>query len=131
MTWSRIGVARTLERFARREISAGQLVQDCLERIAEREPVVQAWEVVRRSIEGRCLSPEYWVHSRVAYDLNRRPLPLLTTDDFAVWVFDFDAGQGELLEMFAFVLRPATFELLRKRRLIGKDEDATYLDESR
>jgi hypothetical protein len=89
--------------------------------------VVQAWEVVRRSIEGRCLNPEYWVHGRVAHHLNRRSLPLPTIDDFAVWVFDFDAGQGDLLEMFASVLRPETFELLRERGLLGEDEEASYL----
>ena len=86
--------------------------------------LVDAWEVVRRSIEDRCLSAEYWVHWRVAHHLNRRPLPLPTTEDFAVWVFDFDAGQGELLDMFASVLRPETFELLRERGLIGDDEEA-------
>src|SRR5438128_1932203 len=33
-------------RLSRRELSAGDLVRQCLVRIAEREPVVQAWEVV-------------------------------------------------------------------------------------
>ena len=88
--------------------------------------VVQAWEVVRRSIEGRCLSPEYWVHRRVAHDLNRRALPLPATDDFAVWVFDFDTGQGDVLDMLASVLTPETFELLHQRGLIGEDEEASH-----
>ncbi len=41
-----IGVARAVELLQRRELSAEQLVRDCLSRIAEREPAVQAWEVV-------------------------------------------------------------------------------------
>ena len=94
--------------------------------VALASDVVRAWEVVRRSIEGRCLSPEEWLHRRVAHHLNRRPLPLPATDDFAVWVFDFDAGQGDLLDMLASVLRPETFDLLRERGLIGEDEEAGY-----
>ena len=80
---------------------------------------VEAWETVRDAVEGRCLSPEYWVHRRAAHALNRRPLPLPATDDFAVWVFDFEAGDGELLDMLSSVLRPETFELLRARGLVG------------
>jgi len=94
--------------------------------VALEPEVLQAWEAVRGTIEGRCLSPEYWVHRRVAHHLNRRSLPLPATDDFAVWVFDFEAGQGDLLDMFASVLRPETFELLRERGLIGEDEEAGY-----
>ena len=33
-------------RLSRRELSAGELVRQCLARIAEREPEVQAWEVI-------------------------------------------------------------------------------------
>jgi len=35
-----------IARLSRRELSASDLVRQCLARIAEREPVVQAWEVV-------------------------------------------------------------------------------------
>ena len=41
-----IGAARAVEALQRRELSAEQLVRDCLARIAEREPLVQAWEVL-------------------------------------------------------------------------------------
>jgi Asp-tRNA(Asn)/Glu-tRNA(Gln) amidotransferase A subunit family amidase len=41
-----IGAAKALALLERGELSAEQLVRDCLERIAEREPVVQAWEVL-------------------------------------------------------------------------------------
>ena len=41
-----IGAARAVGLLHRRELSAEQLVRDCLSRIAEREPSVQAWEVV-------------------------------------------------------------------------------------
>ena len=36
----------SVARLARRELSASDLVLECLARIAEREPVVQAWEVI-------------------------------------------------------------------------------------
>jgi len=39
-----IGVAEALQRLSRRELSAEELTRQCLARIAEREPVVQAWE---------------------------------------------------------------------------------------
>ena len=39
-----IGVAEAIARLERGELSAEQLVRDCLARIAEREPAVQAWE---------------------------------------------------------------------------------------
>lgn len=41
-----IGAAKAVELLLRRELSAEQLVKDCLARIAEREAQVQAWEVV-------------------------------------------------------------------------------------
>jgi Asp-tRNA(Asn)/Glu-tRNA(Gln) amidotransferase A subunit family amidase len=41
-----IGAPGTVGRLSRRELSAGDLVRQCLARIAEREPVVQAWEVL-------------------------------------------------------------------------------------
>ena len=41
-----IGVAKALARLSRRELSAEELVRECLGQIAEREPVVQAWEVL-------------------------------------------------------------------------------------
>ena len=41
-----IGVAEALRSLSRRETSAEQLVRQCLGRIAEREPLVQAWEVL-------------------------------------------------------------------------------------
>jgi len=36
----------SVARLARRELSASDLLGQCLARIAEREPVVQAWEVI-------------------------------------------------------------------------------------
>jgi amidase len=41
-----IGAAEAIARLERGELSAEQLVRDCLERIEEREPVVQAWEAL-------------------------------------------------------------------------------------
>ena len=41
-----IGAAQAVARLSRREISAEELVRECLERIAAREPQVQAWEVL-------------------------------------------------------------------------------------
>ena len=41
-----IGCAEAIARLERGELSAEQLVRDCLTRIAEREPVVQAWEAL-------------------------------------------------------------------------------------
>ena len=41
-----IGVARALELLGRRELSAEQLVRDCLEAVAAREPLVKAWETL-------------------------------------------------------------------------------------
>ena len=41
-----MGAARAVGLLQRRELSAEQLVRDCLSRIEAREPVVQAWEVV-------------------------------------------------------------------------------------
>jgi Asp-tRNA(Asn)/Glu-tRNA(Gln) amidotransferase A subunit family amidase len=41
-----IGVAEAVARLSRRELSAEELVRQSLARIAEREPVVQAWEVL-------------------------------------------------------------------------------------
>jgi Asp-tRNA(Asn)/Glu-tRNA(Gln) amidotransferase A subunit family amidase len=41
-----IGAAEALARLERGELSAEQLVRDCLARIEEREPVVQAWEAL-------------------------------------------------------------------------------------
>ena len=41
-----IGAARAVERLSRRELSAEDLVRACLRRIEEREPEVQAWEVL-------------------------------------------------------------------------------------
>lgn len=42
--WNELGAAELAPLLARREISAETLVRACLERIAEREPAVQAWE---------------------------------------------------------------------------------------
>ncbi len=41
-----IGAAEAIARLERGELSAEQLVRDCLARIAEREPAVQAWEAL-------------------------------------------------------------------------------------
>jgi Asp-tRNA(Asn)/Glu-tRNA(Gln) amidotransferase A subunit family amidase len=41
-----IGAAEALARLERGELSAEQLLRDCLARIEEREPVVQAWEAL-------------------------------------------------------------------------------------
>jgi Asp-tRNA(Asn)/Glu-tRNA(Gln) amidotransferase A subunit family amidase len=41
-----LSVAQALERLARRELTAEELVRSCLARIAEREPRVQAWEIL-------------------------------------------------------------------------------------
>jgi amidase len=41
-----IGAAEAVALLSRRELSAEELVRQCLARIAEREPAVQAWEVV-------------------------------------------------------------------------------------
>lgn len=41
-----IAVAEAIARLERGELSAEGLVRDCLSRIAEREPVVQAWEAI-------------------------------------------------------------------------------------
>jgi len=41
-----IGVAEAIARLERGELSAEQLVRDCLLRIEEREPAVQAWEAL-------------------------------------------------------------------------------------
>jgi len=41
-----MGAPGAVGRLSRREFSAGDLVRQCLVRIAEREPVVQAWEVL-------------------------------------------------------------------------------------
>jgi amidase len=41
-----IGAAEAIARLERGELSAEQLVRDCLARIEEREPVVQAWEAL-------------------------------------------------------------------------------------
>ena len=41
-----MGASGAVGRLSRRELSAGDLVRQCLVRIAEREPVVQAWEVL-------------------------------------------------------------------------------------
>ena len=41
-----IGAAEAVAQLSRREISAEKLVRRCLARIAEREPVVQAWEAL-------------------------------------------------------------------------------------
>ena len=41
-----IGAAEAVARLSRRETSAEELVRECLARIAEREPVVQAWEAL-------------------------------------------------------------------------------------
>jgi Asp-tRNA(Asn)/Glu-tRNA(Gln) amidotransferase A subunit family amidase len=40
------GVAQTVERLSRRELSAEALLRECLLRIRAREPAVQAWELV-------------------------------------------------------------------------------------
>ena len=41
-----IGAAEAVAQLSRREISAEKLVRRCLARIAEREPVIQAWEAL-------------------------------------------------------------------------------------
>ncbi len=41
-----IGAAKAVARLSRRELSAEELVRQCLARIAAREPEVQAWEVL-------------------------------------------------------------------------------------
>ena len=41
-----LGAARAVACLARRELSAEELVRDCLARIAQREPAVQAWEAL-------------------------------------------------------------------------------------
>ena len=41
-----IGAARAVELLSRRELSAEELVRQCLARIDEREPMVQAWEAL-------------------------------------------------------------------------------------
>ncbi|HZX93333.1 MAG TPA: amidase [Myxococcales bacterium] len=41
-----IGAARAVDLLSRRELTAEGLVEQCLSRIAEREPAVQAWEVL-------------------------------------------------------------------------------------
>ena len=43
---SAIGVARAVDLLSRRELSAEALLRDCLDRIAAREPDVQAWEAL-------------------------------------------------------------------------------------
>ena len=80
---------------------------------------ISAWRRVRDALSGRCLSPEYWVHARAARQLNRVTLPLPVTDDFAVWVFDFDAGPDEMNEMFRSVLPAASYSKLAGSGLIG------------
>ena len=45
----RLGAAEALRRISRREISAEELLRDCLERIEQREPAVQAWEAIDRA----------------------------------------------------------------------------------
>ena len=59
-----LAVARAVELLDRREISAEALVRDCLARIDEREPRVQAWQVLApdavehaRRIDGRADRP--------------------------------------------------------------------------
>jgi hypothetical protein len=79
----------------------------------------RGWEVVRDSLEGRCLDPTYWLHARVAHRLNRLVLPIPVTEDVAVWVFHFDAGPDEVREMLEAVLRPETFGALQSIGLIG------------
>src|SRR5882762_7677907 len=41
-----MGAAEAVALLSRRELSAEELVRRCLARIAEREPAVQAWEVL-------------------------------------------------------------------------------------
>jgi len=41
-----IAAAEAIARLERGELSAEGLLRDCLSRIAEREPVVQAWEAI-------------------------------------------------------------------------------------
>jgi len=41
-----LSVAKAVERLGRRELGAEELVRSCLSRIAQREPEVQAWEVL-------------------------------------------------------------------------------------
>ncbi len=41
-----IGAARAVELLSRRELSAEELLRDCLQQISAREPVVQAWEAL-------------------------------------------------------------------------------------
>lgn len=81
--------------------------------------LVAAWTIVRDAIQEVCLSPEHWVYRQVAHDLNRRQLPLPASDDLAVWVFEFDCSEGELLDQFETVLRPATFGMLADAGLIS------------
>jgi Asp-tRNA(Asn)/Glu-tRNA(Gln) amidotransferase A subunit family amidase len=45
----RLGAAEAVRRISRREISAEELLRDCLERIEQREPAVRAWETVGRA----------------------------------------------------------------------------------
>lgn len=83
-----------------------------------------AWDVVREAIDGRVLDPEYWVFEEVARELNHRPLPLPGTEDLAVWVFSFDASDGDLLGQLERVLRPATFAALRTQGLLSTTPEA-------
>lgn len=77
-----------------------------------------AWARVREAVEPLVIDPVFWVLARVAHRLNREPLPLSTTDDVAVWIFDEEFDASALREQLAFVLTPATFEALRTSRLI-------------
>ena len=46
----RLGAKEAAGRIERGELSAQRLVQSCLERIAEREPAVQAWAFLAQEI---------------------------------------------------------------------------------
>lgn len=85
--------------------------------------LVAAWAIVRDAIEDRVLSAEYWVHGQIAHHLNRRALPIPATANFVAWVFDFDAGPAELIEMFDAVLLPKTRAALAEAGLIGEDPE--------
>lgn len=74
--------------------------------------IVRAWRLLLAELDGKVIDPVLWTLVRVAFKLNRMPLPVPTTDDATVFVFNREFDQGGAI---AFSTPEDVLQRLRRR----------------
>lgn len=87
---------------------------DSVELASDQPPadMIRAWETLRNNLDGKVLDPVLWTLNRVRFKLNRMKLPVTTTEDATVFVFEDDGDQIDGLE---FSTTSDVLARLRKR----------------